>query len=53
MCQEISLSVHVQELDDVFMTDDTPTTCLRESLGWNDLPFVVCVVVSITSDLLT
>lgn len=53
MCQKMCLGVHVQELDDILVTNDAAATCLWESLGWDDLPLIVRVIVSITGDLLT
>lgn len=35
------------------MTNDAAATCLWERLRWDDLPFIICVIVPVASDLLT
>lgn len=47
------LSVYMQELNDIVVTNDTTATCLGKCLGGDDLPFVIGVVVSVSSHLLT
>ena len=42
----------VEELDDIVMADNPPTTSLRESLGGDDDPVVVRIFMGVTSDLL-
>lgn len=46
------VSLSVEELDDVVMTDNPSTTSLGESFGGNDDPVVVLILMGITSDLL-
>ena len=52
MGQEIALRVDMQQLNDVFVANDTTATGLRESLGRDDLPVVVRVIVGVSGDLL-
>lgn len=47
------LRVDVEELEHVVVSNDTSTSGLGESLGRNNLPVVVGVIVSVTGDLLT
>lgn len=49
---EVSLSVDMQQLDDILVTDNTATTSLGKSLGGNDLPEVVGIVVPVAGNLL-
>ena len=43
----------VEELDDIVMAHDPSTSSLRESLGGDDDPVVVLILMRVTSDLLT
>lgn len=52
MGKEISLCCYVQELDDIPMSYDATTASFRKCFGRNNLPPVVLVGVTITSDLL-
>ena len=52
MRHEVSLSVDMQQLDDILVTDNTATTSLGKSLGGNDLPEVVGIVVPVAGNLL-
>lgn len=47
------VSPSVEELDDIVVADDPSTASLRESLGRNDDPIVVFVLMGVTGDLLT
>ena len=42
----------MEELDDIVMADDPPTAGLRESLGRDDDPVVVLILVGVTGNLL-
>ena len=42
----------MEKLNDVVMADDPSTSGLRESLGGNDDPVVVFILMGVTSDLL-
>ena len=46
------VGLEVEKLNDVVMTDDPSTSGLRESLGRNDDPIVVFILMGVTSDLL-
>jgi len=51
--EEVALCVHVEELEYILVAHNTATSRFRESLGGNNFPVVVGVVVSISSNLLT
>jgi hypothetical protein len=53
MCQEVRVGGHVQELDDILVTNDAATACFWEGLGRDDLPMVVRVIMAVPGDLLT
>jgi len=46
------VSLNMEELDDIVMSDDPPTASLRESLGRNDHPVIVLILMRVTGDLL-
>jgi hypothetical protein len=50
--QKYCLAVHMQKLDDVFITDNTTSSGFWESFCGDDLPDVVCIVVCVSSYLL-
>ena len=52
MCQKKSVGVDMQKLDNIAVLDVSPWACSRQCLGRNDLPEVVGVIVSVSSDLL-
>jgi hypothetical protein len=47
------VSLSMEELDDIVMANDPSAASLRESLGRNDDPIVVCILMGVTGDLLT
>ena len=53
MGHQVGLRVDVKKLDNVLMAHDAAATSLGESLGWDNLPVVVGVIVTVASDLLT
>ena len=50
--QQERVSLSVEELDNIVMADNPSTASLRESLGRNDNPVVVLILVRVTGDLL-
>ena len=53
VCEEVRLRADVQELDDVVVADDAPTSSSGECLSRDNLPVVIGIVVPIASNLLT
>lgn len=53
MGEQVALSLGVEELDGILVTNDATTTGSWQGLGGDDLPPVVGVVVGVTGDLLT
>ncbi len=53
MGKKMALGDNVKKLNDILVANDPPTPCLWESFRRNDLPKVICVIMSITSDLLS
>lgn len=51
--KEICLGVDMEKLDNIFIAHDTATASFRESLGRDDCPVVVRIIVSVSSNLLT
>jgi hypothetical protein len=50
--EEVRLCVHVQKLDNIFVTHNPSATSLGERFSGNNLPVVVGVVMAVTSNLL-
>jgi hypothetical protein len=53
MGKEVAVGVDMEELDEIVMSDNSATTSGRKGLGWDDLPVVVAVRMSVASHLLT
>ena len=53
MSQENGLSVDMKKLDNILVSNNTPTTGLRECLGGNNLPFIVRIFMTVAGNLLT
>ena len=53
MSEEVRVGVNMKKLDNIAIANNTPPSGFRDSLGGNNLPKVVGIIVSITSDLLT
>lgn len=51
--EQVALGLGVEELNGILVTNDAATTGSWQSLGGDDLPEVVGVVVGVTGDLLT
>lgn len=53
MSQKQGLRVDVEELNSIFVANNATTSSFWKRLGGNDLPKVIGIVVSISSDLLS
>ena len=51
--KKVTLRVNVEELEYILVTHDTAATCFGQSLGGNDFPVVVRIVVAISGNLLS
>lgn len=51
--QQESVGLDVEELDDIIVADNPSTASLRESLGGDDHPVVVFILMRITCNLLS
>jgi hypothetical protein len=53
MSEKMRSGIDVQKLNDIVLPNDTATACLWKGFRWDNLPVVVCIIVAISSDLLT
>ena len=53
MGKKVTLRVNVEELEYILVTHDTAATCFGQSLGRNDFPVVIRIVVAISGNLLS
>jgi len=53
MSEEVRVGVDMKELDNIAIANNASLSGFRDSLSGNNLPKVVGIVMSITSDLLT
>lgn len=51
--EEIGLGIDVQQLEGIKVANNAAATSSRESFSRNNLPMIVCVIVTIAGDLLS
>jgi hypothetical protein len=51
--KKVTLCIDMEKLEYILVAHDTAASCFRQSLGGNDFPVVICIIVAISSNLLS